>query len=459
MHHDVLAHIEHLHRIREALAIAGCGPVVVTGAPGSGRTALLHRLSDELARDGHRVMAVDPATDPAAVSAFLAGDASGPGPVPPVLVLDDAHRAGHTLVRRLRAAHVHEGAAVVASRPDDVPEGPLDCLRYLPGAVCVNLPPLRAAEIGRVLHYLADAPVPAGLAPALRAATGGNVALLAEFLRSGVAVEVSPTPGRRAGTLGDGARIGLASALDAAWRALALEQVDLLSGLALQVDPTATAAAVRAFLLLLRGEAAQGVALLDAVGGAALPGEAGTPHWVVLVRAMLVGLGLRDAEAGARLLEQAAAARPEAAARFLAERAWLLSVTGSMDAAAQAVREAPASPQPHAQVFLSAARAALALGEGRPAQALPHMRRALIGAPGLREEHPWMEALLTAYMIDCSLLAGRLTEATSLAAGFHAAASGCNWDVAVLLAAVMSDPLSLGRETAAVRPTASVAAE
>ena len=97
--------------------------------------------------------------------------------------------------------------------------------------------------------------------------------------------------------------------------------MDLLSGLALQVDPTPAAAAVRAFLFLLRGEAAQGVALLDAVGGAALPGEAATPHWVVLVRAMLVGLGLRDAEAGARLLEQTAATRPEAAARFLAERA------------------------------------------------------------------------------------------------------------------------------------------
>lgn len=448
------ARAEQLEQLRTALADPRSGPVTVTGAPGAGRTSLLERLPEAVASGTDVVVPVQAAGSPEDLDRALTPDSPGRR----ILVLDDAHLAAHSVVRRLRREHRRSGAAVVVSRPDNVPEGALDCLRYEPRARRIHLPPLTAGELAAALVDTEGRPAPLALSAGIHATTGGNARLLAELLQSGALAfaaadaHVSGPPPAGAvpgGALSDAVRLGLAGALNCAWQELAFDQVDVLSSLTLALEPTTSAAAIRAFLMLLRGQPREGLALLDAlerrVPGRGAGHEAGDEGsgGVVLVRAMLTGLGLGDMPAAAAFLrrQSASAGTPDLAARLLAQRAWLLAVAGASVDARQALREIPSCSDARAAVFAQAAEAALALGDSRPAAAIPPLRRALIGAQQFRQHLPWLPSLLTAYLIDASLLAGRLNEATSLAAGFHAAALGSGWDIAVHLSALIADPL------------------
>jgi hypothetical protein len=446
-----------IEQITAALELADPGPIIITGEPGVGRSSLLRRVPDLAVRPRDEVIMVDPGSDPAALAAVTSGSFGARPRRRPVLVLDDAHLADHALVRMLRDAHRQLGAVVVVGRPDGAPEGALDCLRYEPGARFIALHPLAAEEVGAVLSAQVGGRVHGSTVAALHAATGGNPALLADLARSGGLAEcmveqagqwrwrLTAVPGP-SGALSERGTRTLIGALDRAWQALAFDQAEVLSALALSLGPTEQAAAVRAFLLLVRGRAREGLEFLDSLTlpialaqGTRVPHDEAPPaHRLTLLRALLIGLGLGQVSAAEALLRRESAADPRHAPRLLAHRAWLLAVTGRFAEAAAASAELSAVGDAEATLFLRAAAATVALGGNRPAQAVSHLRRALIGAQRLRALHPWLPAFLTACLIDAALLAGRITEATALAADFHAAASGSGWDVAVALSTLIT---------------------
>lgn len=275
---QLIGRTEQIEQLTAALALRRPGPVMVTGARGTGRSSLL-RLVRELAdplRD--EVVEMDPACgldEAAALTAHLRGESrDGSKRRRPVLVLDDVHLADHAVVRMVRDAHRRLGAVVVVSRPDGAAEGVLDCLRYEPGARFIALRPLTAGQVGNVLGRLVGGLPHGATAAAAHAATGGNPALLADLVASGLArcmVErdgvwrLGPAPLLHGSLTEDGVRT-LGTALEHAWQALDLDQAEELSTLALSLAPTEQAAAVRAFLLLLRGRAEEG---LESLGGPA----------------------------------------------------------------------------------------------------------------------------------------------------------------------------------------------
>lgn len=447
-----------IEQLTTALALHRPGPVMVTGAPGTGRSSLLGLVRDLADPLRDEVIELDPACGPEEATALTAhlrgGTRDSSEHRRPVLVLDDVHLADHAVVRMVRDAHRRLGAVVVVSRPDGAAEGVLDCLRYEPGARFIALPPLTAGQVGILLGRLVGEPPHGATAVAVHAATGGSPALLADLVTSGMvqcAVEqdgvwrLGTAPRLRSSLTEDGVTT-LSTALERAWQALDLDQVEELSTLALSVAPTEQAAAVRAFLLLLRGRAAEGLELLggpaeSAAYAGGMPGEqALCPAGAVLIRAMLLALGLGRFPAAEELLRQRAAVDPRSRARLRAYRAWLLTLTGRPGEAADALEGFTADGDLEAALFARAAVAGVALGANRPAQAVAHLRRALIDAQRLHDRLPWLPAWLTAYLIDASLLAGRITEATTLAADFHAAAHGSGWDVAVALSALTTAP-------------------
>ena len=78
-------------------------------------------------------------------------------------------------------------------------------------------------------------------------------------------------------------------------------------------------------------------------------------------------------------------------------------------------------------------RAVVELARNSPATAVPHLRRALIAAQSRRDDVPWMVPYLTANLIEALLLAGRLTEATAIASGFHGGKRDNGWNVVATL--------------------------
>jgi len=209
-----------------------------------------------------------------------------------------------------------------------------------------------------------------------------------------------------------------------AWRELALDRADELCRLAAWHGHIGAVSATWASVLLLRGKAADGLRVLDA-------NDAQTSARVVITRAMLVGLGLRQVAEAEALLVDAARTDVVHRERLLACRAWLLAVTGSVAAAAIVCETVNPENDREATVFCRATMAARALAAGRAHEAVSYLRRALAAAEGLRDDLPWFAPYLTACLIDALLLAGRISEATAEATEFHAGQHGCGWSIAV----------------------------
>jgi hypothetical protein len=235
--------------------------------------------------------------------------------------------------------------------------------------------------------------------------------------------------------------------------------VDDLGQLAVWCSEGHRVAEPRAGVLLLRGRAEAGLRFLDTLGQAA--------EWeprLLLTKAMLLGLGLgRHREAGA-LLTGAAGRLPRSRDRLLSYLAWLLAVTGQPTDATRVVSELEPATDAEAVLFARAAEASVALSTGRPADAIPKLRRALIGAQGLPTELPWLPPYLTACLIDALLLAGRGNEATVAAAEFHAGRQDCGWPVAVALSRLIEagpvgpardEPVAAGEEIRSIPPMRS----
>jgi hypothetical protein len=135
------------------------------------------------------------------------------------------------------------------------------------------------------------------------------------------------------------------------------------------------------------------------------------------------------------LLAARAAGEPAERDALLAYGTWLLATAGC---AAEALEPARPSANRRAGLFTRTAQAIVALCDGRSADAVHHLRRALVLAEAERVDLPWMAPYLTAFLIDALLLAGRISEATTMAREFHAAAPSCDWGVAVAMAALTS---------------------
>jgi hypothetical protein len=464
---------EQLDRIRTVFTESRPGPVMLFGPPGMGRSRL---LTEALARapltQDDVVLRLEPAgpepfsalrrllppgfihssspdNDVTGAADEMAGRLSGRRPV---IAFDDAHLADqHTMrvLRHLRGAH---GALVLvtAAGSGALPHGPdpLDCLRYDLGTRTLRLPPLSADEVSRILTGALGGPVRGSTAAAVHASTGGNPGLLhgmvvrdrladAMVPHDGMhqlapAVNGLPAPRRSDPVPGSSRPPGhpagepvtghLTEAVGTAWRDLVLDQADELCRLAAWQGLGGLVAPVWAMVLMLRGQVAAGRQVLDTHAGAD-----GSPR-VVMTRAMVVGLGQRQVATADALLVDAARLDARHRERLLACRAWLLAVTGTSTAAPDVVD--PGEDR-EAALFCRAARAVTALNAGRAGEAVPHLRRALAAADGLRDELPWFPPYLTACLIDALLLAGRISEATAEAAEFHAGRRGCGWAVAV----------------------------
>jgi hypothetical protein len=464
---------EQLERIARVLDQARPGLVVVTGEPGSGRSALLRRVPGLAVAGRDEPIVLDREHGPDVLAAALRALPAADGGPRPLLVLDDAHLAGHALIRAMRDAHRYLGAGLVVSYADGAPEGALSALRYEPGAEFVALPPLTPHDVAALLGAQRDGAIHPAAAAAVHAAAEGSPELLADLLRDGALIgAMTPRDGlwrlnRSADLAGHrltarGTRT-LTGALDRAWQTLDFDRSEELSALALSLGSLGgrQAVAVHAFVLLMRGRAAEGLAFLDgATDRGPKPDGGDADRRLSLVRALLLGLGLgRVEEAAGALLRESegdgdggigsgtgtgigmgSRGDTRYVGRLLAYRAWLLAVAGQAHEAQAALHGLPHGTEADAEaaVFARAAAAAVSLGRNEPMRAVPQLRRALISAQQMHTHHPWLSALLMAYLIDASLLAGRITEATELAADFHAAAQGSGWDAAVALSALIA---------------------
>ncbi|MDX6703446.1 MAG: hypothetical protein QOF26_3672, partial [Baekduia sp.] len=307
--------VELLERVATAAAREGRGAtVLVHGAPGSGRTAVLGVAASLAAAAGMRVRrwtcAEDETAAPLAVATALLGDAAtlpwervavdavAGGPC--ALVVDDLERADPGSLRLLgaltrRAADV---PLVVIAATADGPAGHA-VRRALAGAEDARLDPLSSSASARVVARMAPGAGPAAAA-ACHAAGGGlpfYVAALAEHAAAGSQGQARTGAGEdpvgRAGAVGDAIRRRVADrlgALDDAPRALALALAVLgddatwpLAGALAGLDgPSRRAAADALRLAALLDRGADPVfappVLGAAVAAAALPGALASAH-------------------------------------------------------------------------------------------------------------------------------------------------------------------------------------
>ncbi|MET8851228.1 ATP-binding protein [Amycolatopsis sp. NPDC004625] len=419
----------------------------------------------------------------------------------PVLLADDAHLADHATMLVLQHLNRHAGAFLLLTHPIPAPRpgggDPVDCLRYERGIQTLRLPPLSVDEVGAVVARLVDGPVRSATTEALHAATAGNPGLLHDIVvrqdlrgrmvREGGRWRLADSPPAEGPALTCRGVAHLLAAVARAWESLALDQVEDLCRLAAWSGAGGEVALVQAAVHLLRGRAAEAFDALDGrgAGGAgmgavldlrgagaesgrsagsdavpdrATPGESfggapengpgaaaghpDDPH-PLLLRAMCLAFGRRNPGEADALLAAAAAASPHRD-RLHAYRGWLLAVAGRGSEAAGVLSGLTHHRDRHAALFAHAAAAIGHLDLGRGAAAVSHLRRALVLAEADRAVLPWMAPYLRAYLIDALLLAGRITEATSLAGEFHAAAPDCGWKVAVAMAALTAAARSGG---------------
>lgn len=446
---------EQVESLRAALRRADPGPLLIMGEPGMGRTSLLTQAL-ECAGKREETAWLRPSGE-APLGALRAGL---PDIVPPGATVDEAssalsdHVAGHRLTVVADDAHLMDqatllalrdlvrggGAMLVLTRP--VPTAtrlkpdPSDCLAYEQGTHKLLLPPLSGTEVATVVGGLMGGPADIATAEALRAATGGNPRRLrALMMDHGLAERMVlrddqwrlDLVGGSAGPAAsgeDGSR--LVQAAHEAWREQAAERADQLCRLAIWRGLGDQVAPVWSVLLFLAGQGAEAIAFLDSLGE---PPSAAVPQLAV-IKAMILAIGLRQVEAGARQLAAAASSHASSSGLLVASRAWIMAVSGRPDEAAEALVTVSRSDRDTA-MFVHATRAAVS---GNSAETVFHLRRALAVAASCRDSWPWMAPYLNACLIDALMLAGRISEATSAAAGFHAGQPGSGWETASSLA-------------------------
>jgi hypothetical protein len=429
---------EQLNHLEKAFARDGSGPVIITGEPGCGRTSLLQLT--RLLADLRRHLVIEVAAAGPEASEAIARDVAGAYPRRPVLLLDDAHLADRGVLAALRQAHRTAGALVVVTHPTGrfLPRRPdlIEYLRYEPDTTVLRLPPLTEAEVTEVVDGLVGGRVHAATAAALHAVTGGSPGRLHDLLVTGrLAENLAPRDGQwrlvalpdRLVALPEGGQELLVRAAEQAWQDLAIERLTELGTLALAGGADHHIAGPVAMGHLLAGRPDDGLRLLAAVE----PGDLVVDRATKAVL-LAVGYGAVD-EAGALLVDDNDPADPAGSVRNAAIWAWLQAVSGRIDDAATQLRELTVAGDRIAAAFANAARAAAEMAGGRPAAAITALRRAIISAEAGRGELPWLAPHLTAVLVDTLVLAGRLSEATSVSAELHAARDGRDWDVATSL--------------------------
>jgi hypothetical protein len=443
------------------------GPIVISGEPGMGRTRFLSRLVGQLDTERNAVFVLGKGPGPLAAlrthlppdftmepasTAVIARAAAviteRAGARRPMLVADDVHLTDHATMQVVRQLHREAGAVVLVTQvtnADRPPKpDPLDCLRYEPGLRSFTLPPLAAEEVGLVLNNVAGGQVKGATVAAVHAATGGVPGLLSDLLSDGLLVsamvdqdglyQLSERPGQRI-TLSDSGTERLLSAVDAAWRDLSFDRLTELCKLGLYTGTDADVAQAWAFVLLLRGRAEDGIRFLDGL-------HQPDTQLASMSRALLLALGRGQVDEAGTLLD--AASRVHFGHWLTGARAWLFAATGRPADAMAALRKLSSEQDRKTALFVHATKAVVALADNAPASAVPHLRRAVILAERLRDTLPWMAPYLTACLIDALLLTGRISEATSAAADFHAAQEGCGWDVTVALSGLMTARTTAG---------------
>lgn len=436
---------EQLDSLAQLFADPDHAPIIVTGPARIGRTSLLREalrtapagttvLADDFGLGGPELARRGIDTIPVTAQAVRRAVRLRPAPI---FVLDDAHQAPHSVVRALSEAHHAAGARLLLSRPDGVQRlpDPLDCLQYEAGVRFLSLAPLTLHDVNTALSDVCDSPVHPMSVAALHAATAGVPGQLSDlvagedlFAAVGTepALRIRPDLDRPL-TLGATSRRMLLEAVHAAWMSLSVQRLMELCVLALRAGAVAEVAPMWAFVTLLQGRPEDGLAVLD--------GLAPSPR-LVLYRALLLALGLNRIEEADEFLLDAGLGLGAAGRQPLAMRAFLAAALGR-----------PAPPGAHADVrhepgpeaFLRAATGIEALSNGRPREAVPHLRRAIITATALGAEVPWLRPYLTGSLIDALLLSGRISEATEISMSFHAAREGCGWDVAVSLSTLFGN--------------------
>jgi hypothetical protein len=449
--------VEQLDEIAALWRTPGHAPIIVTGPPGVGRTALLREA----------LKLADPAQD---VVVVVAADGSGGGSLgpeagddppripatpdavhdaltrwrAPVFVIDDAHRLPHRVVRMLRDAHRTTGARLLLSRSDDarsLSPDPVDCLRYEAGVRFLALPPLDPQETAAVLVATIGGPLHESTVAALHAATGGHPGLLRDLLANDAlltivdaadpVLHVDPDLAKPL-TLGGPGRRQLLEAVRVAWRELAVSRLTELCVLALRAGVGVEVVPVWAFVTLLEGRADEGLDYLDRLPP---PTDQLESARQILSRALLLALGSGRIDEAQELLLAAGRQPGTAGRRLLAARTFLMASLGLLDAIGPI--DVSDGDDQEVEVFMRAAAAVAELAADRPRRAVPHLRRAIIKAATLRVDLPWLTPYLTGALIDALLLSGRISEATETAAEFHAAHEGSGWDVAVSLSAML----------------------
>lgn len=448
---------EQIADIRAAIASSCGGPLVLTGAPRIGRTSVLRAALAHIDERHTSIVHLGPMggrTPFAALANVLPADLGARPGVEDitraliagargrrlVVVADDAHLADQASMLVVRELHRRAGALLLISQPQGGAgtgrPDPLDCLRHEPGLRMLHLPPLRVDEVGAIAEGLLGGPVRPATVAALHAATEGNPGLLHDLLLDGGLAELLErtdggwqlrrVPAGLTAEPGADTLTRLREAARAAWRDLELDRADELCRLASWSGLGAEVAPMWAGVLLLTGRPEDGLDVLDA-----FPAD---PRRTVLVRALLLALGHGRVDEALAVLTEAARAGATGSGCLLAKRAWLLAITGRTAAAEEALAGAEPRADREAYVYTLAARATLAMAAAEPNAAVAHLRRALLGAKAWQHELPWLAPYLTANLIDALLLSGRITEATTAAADFHAGQHGCGWRIAVRMA-------------------------
>jgi hypothetical protein len=444
-----------------------------------GRTAVLSRALEHIESDQDYVLRVTPAGDAplAALRPHLADDVADmavPGEAMRaaaralaaqcagrrlVVALDDAHLFDHPTVLTLRTL-CRQGDAVLLATclagagPDGRPDA-TESLRYEPGMQTIALPPLNLDEVTAALMGVVKGPVHPATAAAVHAVSGGNPRLLHELVvRRRLGESMAPRDGvwrmseapyslvrgplglegggpPATGDPGDAER--LVDAARQAWRELAVDRADELCRMAAWQGVGQQLAAVWANVLLLRGRVRDCMRFLDSLPDSVVEV---TPD-LALVKAMTLAFGMGRPGAVDDFLLRATSHSIDLRDRLLAYRAWVLAMAGHVDKAIGAVDGVDRSDRETA-VFVHATRGAITLGRGRADEAVFHLRRALATAEGCPTTPPWMPPFLTANLIDAMLIAGRITEATTIANNFHGGEPGSGWDVAVTLSTLVS---------------------
>lgn len=452
---------ELVEQIRQAIGSQAPQPLLVVGEPGLGRTAVVEQALTHLDRTrdvvirprpggpeepfgavlsllpkGFKVRTVCRSVIEEATAAILdqhVGDRR------PVVVADDAHLVDLASMLVLRGLHRTAGALLLLTHPASATRGPgaVDSVRYEPGARTVVLGPLTKDEVGSALTTVLGGAVHAHLVAAVHAATGGHPGRLRELVQRGdlrgKVADVAGAlrlaePGRERVLIDAESRDRLLGAVRRAWAELDMGPLTELCKLAGWCGAAAQVAVIHGGALLFGGDPGGALKVLDGVQ------QAQDPARVVFLRALCHALGPGGPASAVGLLADTGQADPVLRERARAQLAWILAAAGDTGAAGPLL--APARPETDREttVFRQAAVALVAREVGGGLAAIAPLRKALVLAEALRDELPWLPPYLRAQLIDVLLLGGRSTEATAMAAEFHASAPSTGWRTAVSLA-------------------------